>query len=290
MNEMARPLLVEHAQPAAEPLPGMRLDAIEVLNWGTFDGRIWPLYLGGQNALLTGDIGSGKSTLVDAITTLIVPSHKIAYNKAAGAELRERDLRSYVLGYFKAERGDPGLSAKAVGLRQAKKAFSVILARFRNNDYGQDVTLAQVFWFKENVGQPDRFLGVADRPLSIKEHFSGFGGDINALRKRLRKQDVELHDSFPSYGAAFRRRFGIANEQALDLFLQTVSMKQVGDLTDFVRNHMLEPFPVETNIAQMLAHFADLTAAHRSGLEGALSDRTVDADRRGLQPPPATGH
>ncbi|MGD9922145.1 MAG: ATP-binding protein [Pseudorhodoplanes sp.] len=267
MNELARPLHDEHVQPAAEPLPGMRLDAVEVFNWGTFDGRIWPLYLGGQNALLTGDIGSGKSTLVDAITTLLVPSQKIAYNKAAGAELRERDLRSYVLGYFKAERGDPGLSAKAVGLRQAKKAFSVILARFRNNDYAQDVTLAQVFWFKENVGQPDRFLAVADCPLSIKEHFSGFGGDINALRKRLRKQNVELHDSFPSYGAAFRRRFGIANEQALDLFLQTVSMKQVGDLTDFVRNHMLEPFPVETNIAQMLAHFADLTAAHEAVLK-----------------------
>ncbi len=267
MNEMPRPAHVEHAQSAVEPLPGMRLDAVEVFNWGTFDGRIWPLYLGGQNALLTGDIGSGKSTLVDAITTLLVPSQKIAYNKAAGAELRERDLRSYVLGYFKAERGDPGLAAKAVGLRQAKKAFSVILARFRNNDYGQDVTLAQVFWFKEHVGQPDRFLAVADRALSIKEHFSSFGGDINALRKRLRKLDVELHDSFPPYGAAFRRRFGIGNEQALDLFLQTVSMKQVGDLTDFVRNHMLEPFPVEASIAQMLAHFADLTAAHEAVLK-----------------------
>lgn len=55
---------------------------------------------GGRNALLTGDIGSGKSTLVDAITTLLIPAHRVAYNKAAGAESRERTLRPYVLGHY----------------------------------------------------------------------------------------------------------------------------------------------------------------------------------------------
>ena len=48
-----------------------------------------------------------------------------------------------------------------------------------------------------------------------------------------------MDDSFPPYGALFRRRFGIDNEQALELFHQTVSMKSVGNLTDFVRSHML---------------------------------------------------
>jgi len=60
-----------------------------VFNWGTFDGRIWTLHCDGTNALLTGDIGSGKSTLVDALTTLLVPPQRIIYNKAAGAEARE---------------------------------------------------------------------------------------------------------------------------------------------------------------------------------------------------------
>lgn len=80
--------------------PGTRLISVEVLNWGTFDRRVWRLDLNGDNALLTGDIGSGKSTFVDAITTLLVPAQRIDYNKAAGAEKRERDLRSYVLGYL----------------------------------------------------------------------------------------------------------------------------------------------------------------------------------------------
>lgn len=58
---------------ADDRLAGFRLQRLEVLNWGTFDGRVWTLRLGGKNGLLTGDIGSGKSTLVDAVTTLLVP-------------------------------------------------------------------------------------------------------------------------------------------------------------------------------------------------------------------------
>ena len=221
----------------------------------------------GARRELTGDIGSGKSTLVDAITTLLLPGNKVAFNKAAGAETRERDLRSYVLGHYKSERGEAGLSAKPVALR-GHNSYSVILGRFRNEGYGETVTLAQVFWFREPYGQPSRLHVVADRPLSIREHFSGFGRDINSLKKRLRKlPHVELFDHFPPYGGAFRRRFGIASEQALDLFHQTVSMKAVGDLTDFVRNHMLEPLPVEERIGHMITHFEDLTRAHEAVLK-----------------------
>ncbi|SFF08780.1 P-loop containing region of AAA domain-containing protein [Nitrosomonas sp. Nm166] len=61
-------------------LSGFRLKQLEIFNWGTFDQRVWTLKLDGRNGLLTGDIGSGKSTLVDAITTLLVPAQRIAYN------------------------------------------------------------------------------------------------------------------------------------------------------------------------------------------------------------------
>src|SRR5690606_21023057 len=96
---------------------GFRLTRLEVFNWGTFGGAVWGLDAGGDNTLLTGDIGSGKSTLVDAITTLLVPPQKLAYNRAAGADARERTLRSYVLGYYKSERGQEGGAARAVPLR-----------------------------------------------------------------------------------------------------------------------------------------------------------------------------
>ena len=252
---------------ASEERAGFRLHRVEVYNWGTFHGKVWSLYPQGDNALLTGDIGSGKSTLVDAITTLLVPAQKILYNKAAGAETRERSLKSYVLGYYKSERSESGVTTRPVALRDHNN-YSVILGYFHNEGFDQHVTLAQVFWVKGNEGQPERFYVVADTPITIAEHFAGFGADIGDLRKRLRRAgQLEIHDSFPSYGSAFRRRFGIGSEQALDLFYQTVSMKSVGNLTDFVRHHMLEPFEAEDRIAALINHFDDLHRAHEAVLK-----------------------
>ncbi|MDT5280058.1 MAG: hypothetical protein QOJ20_1253 [Mycobacterium sp.] len=245
-----------------ENLTGFRLQRLEVLNWGTFDGRVWRLDLGGRNGLLTGDIGSGKSTLVDAVTTLLLPAHRIAYNKAAGAQARERDLRSYVLGYYKSERNETTGSSRPVGLRGAG-TYSVVLGHFRNAGWGADVTLAQVFSMKDGAGgQPDRFYVTADAELSITEHFSDFGTEIPNLRKRLRKAGASVFDHFPEYGRDFRRKLAIASEQAMELFHQTVSMKSVGDLNDFVRDHMLEPTDAAQWVDKLVAHFEDLTKAH----------------------------
>ena len=77
-----------------DELGGFRLYRFEMLNWGTFDKNVRIITLNGRNTLLTGEIGSGKSTIVDAITTLLVPPQQLSYNKAAGAESKERTLRS----------------------------------------------------------------------------------------------------------------------------------------------------------------------------------------------------
>jgi uncharacterized protein YPO0396 len=266
-----------------DTLAGFRLHRLEVLNWGTFGGRVTALHAGGRNALLTGDIGSGKSTLVDAVTTLLVPANRVAYNKAAGADTRERTLRTYVLGHYKSERSEASGSARPVALRD-QNSYSVILGVFRNEGYDQTVTLAQVFWLRDLQGQPARFFAAAERELSIAADFSRFGPDIAQLRKRLRATGVEVWDSFPPYGAHFRRRFGIETEQALDLFHQTVSMKSVGNLTDFVRHHMLEAFDVEPRIEALIAHFDDLNRAHEAVLKakaqlGRLGPLVADCDR-----------
>ena len=109
-------------------LAGFRLQQLQVYNWGTFNDGVKSLKLDGQNTLLTGDIGSGKSTLVDAVTTLLVPAHRIAYNKAAGAAAKERSLRSYVMGYFRSTRSESGLNQQDA-LRD-QNSYSVILGQF----------------------------------------------------------------------------------------------------------------------------------------------------------------
>ncbi len=250
----------------ADQLVGFRLQRFEVLNWGTFDGSVWTLALDGSNGLLTGDIGSGKSTLVDGLTTLLVPPNRIAYNKAAGAEHRERTLASYVRGYYKSERSESGTRAKPVALRDHAR-YSVLLGVFGNEALGQTVSLAQTFAFKGDAATPLKLYVVADRAMSIADDFTGFGTELAALRRRLKSGGARVHDSYAGYAADFRRRFGIKHPQAMELFHQTVSMKSVGNLTDFVRSHMLEPSDVAQRIANLISHYEDLNTAHDRVLE-----------------------
>ena len=166
---------------AADAHAGYRLQYLEVFNWGTFDGQVWRLRSGAETALLTGDIGSGKSTVVDAVTTLLLPAHRISYNRAAGATAKERDLRSYVEGHYKSERVEASGRSRPIGLRTGGKTYSVVLGVFVNAGYDEQVTLAQVFQQREATGQPYRFYVLAKRAMTIATDFADFGASLNDL-------------------------------------------------------------------------------------------------------------
>lgn len=263
----------DHLGAGGQRGPGCRLQRLEVYNWGTFDGAVWTFDVGGANTLLTGDIGSGKSTLVDAVTTLLFPAHRVSYNKAAGADTRERDLRSYVLGHYKSEHNEETGGSRPVGLR-GPEDYSVLLAVFApgagattdsDGDASNPVTIAQVFRAREDGGQPERFFVVGDVDLAITKHFFLEPGDgFRELKRRLRDAGAETFDGFPEYGRSFRRRLGIESDQVLELFHQTVSMKAVDNLNAFVRSHMLEPLDMSTRIGHLIDHFDDLTRAHEA--------------------------
>ncbi len=240
--------------------PGFRLRRLEILNWGTFDSAVRRFILNGHNSLLTGDIGSGKSTVVDAITTLLLPAHRIEFNKAAGAQRKERSLMSYVRGFHKSERGG-GSSSKPVALRKPG-TYTVVLGVFHNAEMDKTVTLALTLWATQEAGQPNRFYSLAENEQSITGDFANFGGDALKLKRRLRTDGVTVFDTFDSYESAFKRQFGITGSQAMDLFHRTVSMKQVENITGFVRTNMLDDDDVAGRLKNLILHFDDLKKAH----------------------------
>jgi uncharacterized protein YPO0396 len=90
-----------------KPLPGYRLRRLEMLNWGTFHEKVAVLVPDGRWTLLVGENGSGKSTAVDALRTLLVPPRSLNYNDASGEQKRrDRSRRSYVRGTFAVTSGD----------------------------------------------------------------------------------------------------------------------------------------------------------------------------------------
>ena len=244
---------------------GFRLQYMELLNWGTFHNDIWRIDPSGNNSLLTGSIGSGKSTLVDALTSLIVPHHKINFNKAAGAEKNERSLITYIKGEYKnTKNGETDAKGKAVTLRYkdaSDTTFSVVLANFSNVGYVSNITLAQVFWIENDKAQ--KLLIISTKPLTVKEHFSNIE-NARELRKRIKALPfIEYEgDNFSEYSQKFRHLFGMNSDKAIDLFYQTVSMKSVSSLTSFVRDQMLERTEIKVQLEELKKRFDDLNKAY----------------------------
>lgn len=240
---------------------GFRLASCELLNWGTFNNII-NIPLEGENGLLTGNVGSGKSTIVDAVTTLLVPHNRITYNKAAGSEKKERTILSYIRGEFRSEKNEQYGSSRAVYLRD-ESDYSVILGNFYNSGFLENVTLAVVFHMRS--GSIEKFFVTSEEKLTIEMDFTRFGTDIKELRKRLRANDkTKIYDTFSEYSSAFRSVFGIKSEKALDLFHHTVSLKSIGNLTSFVRDNMLEKEDIRGGIDELLRNYDNLTASHEA--------------------------
>lgn len=248
---------------------GFRLHSIEIFNWGTFDRYVCGISPEGSTTLLTGANGSGKTTYVDAILTLLVPERKKRlYNQSSGATGKnERTEESYVLGEYGDIEEEGRVGKITQRLRENRQeTYSILLAVFRNED--QFVTLAQTRWFAGS--ELKRSYLIAHKPLGIEKDILPLDPS-GQWRKRLRvqlktgnREMVEFFDSPGPYAQKFCRIFGMRSEKALTLFSQTVGLKVLGNLDDFIRNHMLEESNVEEEFFRLKENYTTLLNAHRA--------------------------
>lgn len=245
---------------------GYRLQYMELFNWGTFHGKVYRMEPTGNSSLLTGANGSGKTTLVDALLTLLVPTGKRFYNQSSGAESKkERDELSYFWGFYGKTFSDAEDRSKTEQLRhKSDNPYSVLLACFENKAANYTITLVQVRWF--SAGTLKKVFIVSPHRLNINDHFGKGNFDMKGeWKKRLVRQfpRTDLFDSFKEYSMRFSELFGL-KEKALSLFNQTVGIKVLGELTEFIRQHMLEEPDAEEQFKQLYDHYQDLLVSHKA--------------------------
>ncbi len=245
---------------------GFRLQYMEVYNWGTFDSKVFKIQPKGNNSLLTGANASGKSTYIDALLTLMVPSKKDRfYNQSSGVEKKgDRTEETYVLGHFGNIQEEGKISSSTQKLRDTS-TYSVLLANFSNTDQMQ-VTLFQVRWYANN--ELKRQFGIAHIPLEIERDFWPF--DSNGKWKKMLektynnsaiKKRIEFLDGPTAYGERLAGLFGMRSSKALSLFNQVVGVKVLEDLDDFIRTNMLEEQDAESKFIQLKESFLTLMDA-----------------------------
>jgi len=247
--------------PGLECSAGYRLSKLELYNWGTFDGSVHGFCPRGDWTLLVGENGTGKSTIVDALLTLLVRPNTRKYNFASGAAKTERDERTYIQGAYDKTVGPTG-TPQLKYLRPGNKHYSALLACFENPQTAKTFTVCQVLYLDSN-NKPKKFYAFDDRrERGIAEDLGNITENSSVLAT-LKSRDFKATESYTQYFEWLRRKVGCL-PKAMDMFNQAAWVKDVHQLDSFVRDQMLEKRPWDEKVSQLLKHFAELSDAHRA--------------------------
>ncbi|MDO5645878.1 MAG: ATP-binding protein [Dermabacter sp.] len=250
------------------PHPGQwRLTHVQLSNWGTFDGT-HDLAISEKGFFLTGGPGTGKSTLLDAISALLTPPRSLHFNAAASdagprqAKYR-RTVASYVRGAY-AMHYDAATGEFSQDVLRDKTTLSVVSLRY-GNGLGQMLQLTRMFLLHagHTADSEVRSLYViSTRPYDERELRPFVGSTIEGKALENALEGTETFRQFREYRARFSQILGIPDDKALGLLHKIQSAKELGDVNALLRDYMLDE-PRTFDLAdQALANFQNLSEVY----------------------------
>jgi len=135
----------------------------------------------------------------------------------------------------------------------------VLLAYFCNQATNRGFTLVEMLYLSD--GGAEKVYGFSDGDRSIARDCAGLKG-IEKLPQEMKRRGFKATTKYSEYSQWFRKATGI-KEQAMDMLNQTVAVKDIQRLNDFIRKHMLEATPWSEKVDELFKHFKDLSDAHR---------------------------
>ncbi|AKK28515.1 ATP-binding protein [Mycobacterium sp. EPa45] len=261
------------------------LSRLQVINWGVFDGyHDIPFSDGG--ALIAGASGSGKSSLLDAISLGFLPFNRRNFNAsgdntAAGSSAGRRTVDKYVRGAW-GQRSDGG-SSKVMYLRGEGTAWSAIAVSYRSNT-GRTVTGLVLKWLtgESRSDSSSRFV-LADGDRDIEDVCNRWAAgrfDSGVFKDDEWRFSTKVESQ---YLAQLYATIGIrASDAAQQLLGKAKSLKSVGGLEQFVREFMLDEPSSLTRLPDALRQIDPLVEA-RELLAVAQKKRKILGDIEKIQ-------
>lgn len=235
------------------------LAQLDLFNWGGFNGRHQAAIDPAGTAVI-GPTGSGKTTLVDALMTLLCANPR--YNLAStGGHESDRDLVSYIRGVTGP--GDGG--ADQSHIVRPGKTVTAITATFRSRE--QLVRLGAVLWFdgtSSAATDMKKLWLFTESPEHTLEHWLTVHqeGGMRALRQ-MEKQGTGIW-SFPSkkqYLARLRDYFDVG-ENAFTLLNRAAGLKQLNSIDEIFRELVLDDHSAFERATEVANSFDDLKDIH----------------------------
>lgn len=234
------------------------LSCLEVFNWGPFRGmhraEFDPL-----GTAIIGPTGSGKTTLVDALMTLLVAQPR--YNLAStGGHESDRTLISYVRGVL----GGDGSDGREEVARPGK-SLTGICATYCGGE--RTLRLAALFW-TEGVGNAADdlkrrwiFSLAEEHSLETWLRLLHDDGIRDLLRVGRETANLRIFDSKKAYLSHVRKFFDVG-ENAFTLLNRAAGLKQLNSIDEIFRDLVLDDHSAFDRALEVADEFDNLAAIH----------------------------
>ncbi|MGL6204358.1 MAG: ATP-binding protein, partial [Giesbergeria sp.] len=237
------------------------LQALHLYHWGAFAGRHQVAIDPGNSAII-GPTGSGKTTLVDALMTLLCASPR--YNLAStGGHESDRDLVSYVRGasgqgndsgdhIARAGRCTTGVAARLVRLGAGGHETVWLGALLWFDGSSQSASDMQKRWFFAQGAQHSL-------DLWLEEQHSGGAKALTRLAKD--SDGLQMFSSKAPYLAKLHSFFEVG-PNAFTLLNRAAGLKQLNSIDEIFRELVLDDHSAFDDAQKVVDGFAELASIH----------------------------
>ncbi len=235
------------------------LRELEVFNWGPFSG-MHHVEVDPRGTAIIGPTGSGKTTLIDALMTLLVPNPR--YNLAStGGHESDRTLLSYVRGHL----GADGSVSGGDEVARPGKVHCGICGTYARGD--ETLKLGTVLWV-DGVGNSAQDL--KRRWIFSQaegETLEGWlrlvhGESVRHLMRRGRETaQLRIFEHKKSYLAHVRKFFGVG-ENAFTLLNRAAGLKQLNSIDEIFRELVLDDHSAFDRAIEVAGEFDNLAEIH----------------------------
>lgn len=274
--------------------PQWSAERLQVVNWGGFSGsHVIPL--DARTTLLTGESGTGKSTLLDAYIALMMPStttfNRASNDSASGRPRGEnqRNVLSYARGKIDTDRdGEVGRKRdKTLRGNDGAPVWSAVAMTWRNGD-GRRVTAMRVYH------APAEVVRYGDMPqprmiLAESEPGAESGFDVAELYRFAPKTEphrvtaqypgLTFFATYEAFANALFTRLGIGRGGDARKALKLLSLIQGGlritTVDVLYKDMVLEEPETFARVADAARNFQDLRDAYEAMKRSAEQQRVL---------------
>lgn len=205
-----------------------KLTRIKLINWHYFIDVTIDI---NESTLITGDNGSGKSTILDALQ-FVLTGGKAKFNSAAHENAR-RNLLSYIRCKTGVDsdayerKGDVTSHVAIEFFEEAKKKYFIIGVVI---DSASDLsTPKDIFYRIENLRISNDLFIKDKTPINI-----------NAFKLKLKQYEARAFTTQIAAQADFCNRFGSFNDRFFSLLSKALAFRPINSIKDFVYSYVLD--------------------------------------------------